>query len=516
VEGIKQALDRLKTRLGGLTFNQKLMLGVVAAAGVISIVTFSLWLQQEEMAVLFTNLDPADAQAALQELAKQDVKTELADGGTTVLVPEAQVHRLRVDLAAKGVPASGVVGFEIFDGKQYGLTDFLQNVNFKRALEGELTKTIEGLAGINSARVHLVLPKPSIFKKLASEPTASVVLGMSRTARVSEHQIAGIQSLVSGSVEGLAADAVTVLDQHGTVLSNTYADDAVGRTEGQLALKKEVEGYLVDKAQTMLAGVLGEGRSLVRVDATLNFEKIETERTVFDPKATVVRSEERQETTDPEAGNQESSITNYEINQTVEHIIGETGGVKSLSVAVFVDGTYPATGGEAAEPAYQPRPQEELDDIRRVVQTALGLDAERGDQIEVVGMQFRDQPALVTGVGGLPGPGGWLDIVGEYGGRVLLSVLLGVMLLVFKKNLSQAVNEVFRPLVAGPGDGAGGRRTGADGQEATEEPERFEGMPDVNDQMIEDVREYAAENPQRVAEVVQSWLHEPERNASRT
>ena len=162
-------------------------------------------------------------------------------------MPESEVYRLRVELANRGIPSSGTVGFEIFDGKQYGLTEFLQNVNFKRALEGELTKSIESLQGIQSARVHLVLPKPSIFKKLESAATASVVLQLGRGARLEETRIAGIQSLVAGSVENLVADQVTVIDQYGSVLSPDIKDGDTGRTESQLALRKEVEGYLAGK-----------------------------------------------------------------------------------------------------------------------------------------------------------------------------------------------------------------------------------------------------------------------------
>jgi flagellar M-ring protein FliF len=153
---------------------------------------------------------------------------------------------------------------------------------------------------------------------------------------------------------------------------------------------------------------------------------------------------------------------------------------------------------------YQPRSDQELEQIKRVVQTALGLNATRGDQIEVVNMPFQTAPELPNSGGPLGGPGGWLDLVGQYGGRALLVVMLAILVLVFKKNLSQAIEAVFHP--ATPAKSAAAR---------TEEGERFDGMPEMTDQMIEDVREYASENPERVAEVVQSWLHEPERSNSR-
>ncbi len=495
MDGFKTQIDNLKARLGHLSFNQKVLLGAVATASVISVAVFSLWLQKEDSAVLFTNLSPEDASAALAELSKQDINAELTNGGTTIMVPENAVHRLRVDLAAKGVPSTGTVGFEIFDGKQYGLTEFLQNVNFKRALEGELTKSIESLQGIQSARVHLVLPKPSIFKKLASPATASVVLNMGRGARLADNQINGIQSLVSGSVENLEADGVTVIDQHGKVLSAAMADDEAGRSESQLALRKEVESYLGEKASSMLDGVLGSGRSIVRVNAALNFEKIDKEREIFDPAATVVRSEVRQEETNPSTGGaNENSTTNYEINRTVEHIVGHTGGIKTLSVAVFVDGTYETT--EEGTPAYQPLSEDELGQLRRIVQTSIGLNAVRGDQIEVVNMQFQQQEVPSTGMAP-----DWVGLLTQYGGKVVLLIAFLAILLTLKKNLGSLLTGVGGDAVATAG--------GASGPAAVaEEPEHFDGIPEMDDQVIGDIQEYAADNPDRVAEVIQSWIRE--------
>ncbi len=498
MDGIKQLLDRIGERIGRFSFNQKVLLTALLAAGAISVVIFSLWLQQEQKAVLFTNLAPEDAALALEELSKQDVEADLVNGGTTILVPESAVHRLRVDLAAKGVPSSGTVGFEIFDGKQYGLTEFLQNVNFKRALEGELTKTIESLAGIHSARVHLVLPKPSIFKKLRSEPTASVVVRMGRHGNLGEMQIAGIQSLVAGSVEGLEPAKVTVIDQHGQVLSSGIDGGTVGRSESQLALKKEVEEYLGAKAESMLSQVLGSGHSIVRVDAILNFEQIDSEREIFDPEATVVRSEEIDESSDPETGgSQESSVTNYEINRTVERIVGETGGVKLLSVAVFVDGSY-ALPPEGGEPVYSPRSDDDLNQIRRIVQTAIGLNSGRGDRIEVVNMPFNGRVEESIDGGGSPV---WLELVSQFGGRLLLFGIAAMLILSLKRNLGRLVSEGFP-------SGSGGRRRSA----AANDSGPTMDMDGVNSdqRMVDEVKHFAAGNPERVAEVIQSWINESE------
>jgi flagellar M-ring protein FliF len=511
VDALRQAWTGIRGRVGELSTNQRLLLGMVAAAVVLSASVFGLWLGREEQAVLFTDLTAEDASAALAELGKRDVDGELANGGTTILVPASQVHRLRVDLAAKGVLSSGVIGYELFDDTQWGKTEQDYEVMRLRALQGELTKTIQAIRGVDAARVHLAMPKTSIFRDLASEPTASVMLTLSHRMPPGPDTVSGIQNLVAQAVEGLQPASVTVVDQNGRTLSEAYADDAAGASDRQLEIKKEVEQYLRDKAETMLGSVLGEGRSHVRVDARLNFEKIESQRTVFDPDAQVVRSEERNESTDPQTGGGTSStMTNYEINQTVEHVVGEVGGVEQLSVAVSVDGNYstPADGGA---PVYEPLPQEELDNIGRMVESAIGLDRERGDRIEVVNLQFRTAPEDAPGGGAAPIP--WLDLITRHGGRVLLVIMLVVLVIALRRNLGAALGE----LAGGRSGAAGGPATTATGDEAgaDAEGERFNGMPELTDQMIEDVREYASENPERVAEVVQSWLYEPERSGGR-
>lgn len=509
MDGLRRNWQGIKERLGAMTMNQRLVLGMVSAALMISIAVFGLWLGQEEQAVLFSDLTAEDASKALQELNKRDIAAELTNGGTTIMVPASKVHHLRVDLVTKGIASSGVVGYEIFDHRDYGVTPEELEVRQLRALQGELTKTIESLRGVDGARVHLVMAKNSIFSSRATEPTASVVLTLNRQLGITAAQVAGVRSLVAGGVEGLMPERVTVLDQLGQMLAGNDSGDAFGASDRQLDLKKEVEDHLALKAQSMLDGVLGAGRSHVQVDATLNFEKIESERTVYDPAATVVRSEERNESTDPQSGGAtESSLTNYEINQTVDRIVGEIGGLKTLSVAVSVDGNYevPEDGGE---PVYQPLAPEELEQVKRLVQSAVGLDVSRGDRIEVVNMQFQgDHQRPADGVGGFnPLIRMVLNLMMQHGGRALLLIMMAAMALAFRRNLSAVLNDLgtlFQPAAVAEKE--------AKKKIEASDLERFEGLPEMTDQMIEDVREYAAENPGRVAEVVQSWMYEPERN----
>lgn len=493
MDQLKQFIDNLKQKFGALSFNQKAVLGAVTVATVISVSVFSLWLQQEEMGVLFTNLSHEDAGATIDELRKMNVEFELKNGGTTILVPENQVLSLRIDLQHKGVITDSVVGFEIFDNtKMTTVTEFMQNVNFKRATEGELTKTIEALQGIQSARVHLVMPKPSIFNKNQNGASASVMVKLGRGVKLDERQVAGIQSLVSSSVQNLEPDNVRVHDTSGAELSAAVQDDEVGRSETQLELRKEVERHLARKAGTMLDRVLGPGKAVVEVNATLNFEKIESERETFDPQGVVTRSEERTESVDPGAGTEENSLTNYEINRTLEHIVAQTGNVTNLMVSVVVDGHY-EPGEEGGEPVYTPLSENEIGQLRRIVSNAVGLNSVRGDQIEFVNFQFQQGDPL-AGDGFTPD---WIGIVTQYGGKVLMVLLFGILALSLKKSLCGL-------LAGSTGDGGGGGSTAAGGGE----DEHFEGIPEIDDQIMNEIQEYAAENPERVAEVVQSWVQE--------
>ena len=397
---MKQILDKLQSLIGKFTFNQKVLIGGICVAIVVSLVIFSSWIQSEETSVLFTDLDPEDASLALEELSKLNINAELTNGGTTILVPQDKVHKLRVDLSAKGIPSSGTVGWGLFDGQQYGMTEFVQNVNFKRAMEGELVQTIEALSSVRSARVHLVLPKNSIFKKMQSPATASIILSVSRNNKLSEHQINGIQSLVAGSVEGLEHGNVSVIDQHGVELTNTSGDDRVMRSSSQLAMKKEIDEYLSTKAASMLDRVLGPERSLVRVDATLNFEQTQKESKTFDLDNTFVVSEEIESSDGGEgASSTEHIVNNYEPSQTVESVVGEVGDIKSLSVAVFVDGTY--AEGDNGVMAYVPLTDEELMKINNIVESSIGINSERGDRVEVVNMQFQYQDIPVVASTGM-------------------------------------------------------------------------------------------------------------------
>ncbi|RJP81656.1 MAG: flagellar M-ring protein FliF [Candidatus Zixiibacteriota bacterium] len=381
---IKELFDRL-------TLSQKASLAGLTLLTGLAIVGLLTWANRPQYTVLFSELSGGDASKIRDKLHDGKVRYKLESGGSTILVPSDRVYDLRLELAADGIPSQHGVGYEIFDRTNLGMSDFVQKLNYRRALEGELARTIISIAEVEQARVHLVIPEPSLFKDDEKDPTASVVLKFKGRSRLSEDQVRGIATLVARSVEGLDPDNVTILDAFGNLLSGMKSSDpGIGLTSTQLELQHKVEAYLASKAQTMLDGVLSPGRSIVRVTAELDFQQIERTSEVYDPESQVVRSEERMKSQasdlDAAPSKEENSLTNYEINKTVEHLVSTGGNIKRLSAAVIVDGHYRAGADGAME--YTPRDAREMGALSNMVRGALGLREERGDVLEISNLAF--------------------------------------------------------------------------------------------------------------------------------
>lgn len=410
MDNFKRYLGGIGAFVGRMTPSQVMMLfGVLIGTIVGSIVLIS-WVNKINYARLYSNMEPAEAGEIVSYLNDNKIPYTLADNGTSIEIPSDDVYSTRIALASQGLPKEGSIGYSLFDKSNLGMTDFLQNLNFRRALEGELTRTIMQLREVQAARVHIVMPKERLFKEDKKEATASIVLKLRHRDGLSESQLDGITHLVAASVEGLQPQNIAIVDYDGNLLSGGRKQDAVsGLSDSQLEVRKNVESYLQDKAQSLLDGVLGVGKSLVRVTADLNFQQLERTAETFDPNAPVVRSEEKTSTNNattdksPEAnesneqGSTETVVTNYEISKTVEHIVNAVGTIDRLSVAVMVDGTYSVPAGSAADaaPTYAPRPQEELDRLAAIVRNAVGFDQQRNDQIEMVNIPF-DRQSLET------------------------------------------------------------------------------------------------------------------------
>ena len=372
-----------------LSPGQRMMVGGTVVAIIIAIIVGAWVISRAGYSVLYSGLAPEEAGQIVEKLEQRNIPYRLAGGGGTILVPSSKVYDARIELASEGYPRSGTVGFEIFDKTVFGMTEFLQKVNYRRALEGELAKTIMEMEEVEGVRVHIVVPEKSLFKEDQQPATASVVLRTNPARRLSRRHVEGIAYLVASAVEGLEPSRVTILDSNGILLSKGFFS---GETQpgDALELKQQVEAYLENKAQTLLDGVLGPGKSVVRVAAELNLERIERSIQRYDPESAVVISEERSESSDGTGGGtSETSVTNYEFDKTIETIAGEVGNIERLSVAVMVDGTYETVGeGENATTRFEPRSEEELAKIAGIVKSAVGFDETRNDYFEIASIAF--------------------------------------------------------------------------------------------------------------------------------
>ncbi|MDX1547708.1 MAG: flagellar basal-body MS-ring/collar protein FliF [Rhodothermales bacterium] len=382
-------LLNLRQFLGRLSAGQRAALGALLLGSVAVLGGVAYWTGQPDYTLLFGGLEPADASRIVESLNEQKVDYELRENGTAVFVPRKEVYELRLRFAGEGLVSDGPAGYELFDQGTLGMTDFLQKLNMKRALEGELARTVASIRQVEVCRVHLVVPERSPFRSAQSRPTASVVLQLVRGSRLAPAQIEGIAALVSGAVEGLDPADVTVLDARGNMLSSPDAgnpDLAAGST--QLRMQQAVETRLTEKGQTMLDQVLGPGNAIVRVAATLDFTRSVAEREVIDPESATVVSEEKIEEGGAEGyGTANSSVRNYELSRTRERSEKSVGEVADLSVSVILNykKQLPAPDAEADEaepaaPTFEPYPEEELQEIERLVKNAVGFQDTRGDR----------------------------------------------------------------------------------------------------------------------------------------
>lgn len=359
------------------------------------------WARHMNYGVLYANLPPEDVGAIVDELEQMKISYRLSGGGSTVSIEESKVGEARVRLASSGLPTGGAMGYEIFDKSTMGMTEFVQKLNYRRALEGELTRTITGLSEVASARVHIVIPEQKLFVEDEIAPTASVVVKLRAGARLDKRKVNGIQSLVAAGVEGLRPENVTLLDYGGNLLSPSVgADQVAALSARQLDLQKNVEAHLQGKAQSLLDGVIGPGRSIVRVNAKLNFEQVEQTIEEYDPDNLAIVSQERNEETTTDnsntveggtAGSQirkDNSITNYEVNKTVQRIVSETGNLEKLTLSVIVDGKYEPAAKGGGEPVFTPRSAEEIAQLSSAVKNAVGFDDTRHDNFDMVSVQF--------------------------------------------------------------------------------------------------------------------------------
>ena len=389
------------------------MLGV--GAGVVAVlVALVMFMGKEPNELLYSNLDLKEASEVTQALDKAGIKYETKGDGSTIMVPRDKVASARLMVAGKGLVSSGSIGYEIFDtNNALGQTDFVQQLNRQRALQGELERTIKAMQGVNSVRVHLVLPKRQLFEEDAEQPSAAVTIGVG-SCEPSSDMVRAIQNLVSSSVPNMKAEKVAVIDQHGKTLSAPSDESLAGKMAQDR--KSEVEARIAKTVKDMIEGVLGPGKARVNVTADLDLNRVTTQEERFDPDGQVIRSESTTEASSQENKNddntgvtaaanvpggqangfqqlgsrtgQNDSVTNYEISKSVKTTVQEPGTIKKLAVAVAIDGVSAPMGADGKPGAYTPRTAQEIQQIEELVKTAVGFDAERGDQVRVTNIKF--------------------------------------------------------------------------------------------------------------------------------
>ncbi len=460
---------------------------VLALTGIGSL-AFFLWLAQSageaDYRLLYRGLAEAESAKVIDGLTAERIPYRLEDGGTTVYVPGLQVHEARIRLAGKGLPAGGGAGFEIFDRPAFGVTDFVNRINYRRALQGELARSIEQIDAVERARVQIAIPERAGFALGGGvRPSASVVVQLRGGRDIAAEQVRGIEYLIASAVEGLDAKNVSVIDHLGRMLSSSDGDGASGHAPaGALAHESRVEQELAHRVESILERTVGVGRVVARVRAEMEWTQSEKTEERFDPDAQVARSEQSstERTNDgksgasgipgvasnapgagggasatgaatPRTSSKTSKTTNYEISKVTSREIAPLGRIKRLSVAVLVDGkpAEPAAGGKsgAKKAEFTPWDEKSIGEFTELAKQAVGFQSSRGDEITLKSAPFR--------VLELEGESGLLPDLLTLGGSLLRYALVLVAMVLFARLVVQPITTAWAtaasalPLTAG-------------------------------------------------------------------
>lgn len=465
-----QSLLNLWKHLG---VNQRVSLIVAMVAVVGALIGLVLWSQQPDYQLLYGRLSEKDSAAIISQLQAQNIPHKIANGGSTVYVPTDAVYKMRMELAAKGIPTGDGVGFEIFDKGQFGLSDFVQRTNYIRALQGELARTINQLEGVRAARVMIVQPENRLLlTDQGVKPTASVFVELSKS-RLDTEAVNAIRNLVANAVQGLSPDMVAVVDHKGRVLSEELKQDPLlSSASSQMRYKQQLEEYLSKKVESMLIPVLGSGQVVVRVSAEIDNESTTQTQERFDPDGQVVRNSTVTEdvsnsteakvagaagitsnTPERPAGadgapsstsetSRKTQTTAYEINRTMTNVVRNPGAVRNITAAVFVAQKFdpvPAGAPADAKPTPAPRTPEQIASLRQIVMNALGIRAAAGQNPEqLVSLQevpFNVEPVSdkIASIQSETRIQSWMEV-----GRGYMAVVIaGAALLFFLKTLKK-------------------------------------------------------------------------------
>lgn len=500
------ALNDLVATFQAWPMRQKLLFFGVILFSVILMSGIMYWSQREDLQVLYSNLGQEDAGQVIGKL--KEMKVPYRVEGTAIYVPTAKVYELRLELAAQGMPQGGGIGFEIFDKNQIGVTEFVQRLNYLRAIQGELARTIRQLTEVEQARVHIAIPEKSIFTDKDDKPSASVVLKLKAGRTLSRGQVGGIVHLVSSSVEGLSPQKITVIDSMGNMLSKPSDAETVVDAK-QLEYQKAVDREYEQKLQSMLESVVGKNKAIVRVSTKLDFTKVERTEEKYDPDTTAVRSEQRSQEksggTAPggipgvlsnqpgsqaggaggaSGGQKQSETIQYEVSRSVSKVIQPRGELRNISVAVLVDGTYKKEGEKNA---FVPRSEADMKKYNDLVRAAIGFNKDRGDQVTIENVPFESVAEE------LKAETDWMKMVTTVL-RYLVPIIAVVLLVLFVgKPLIEALKKPVR--MVSPEMAAY--------QQAAAAP----AVP-AEEIMRDEVKEVVRKDPKKAASVLKDWMAE--------
>jgi flagellar M-ring protein FliF len=521
-------------RFAELPMGTKLGSIFAVAAMAAGIFALSLWARQPDFRVLYTNLSDRDGGAIIAALNQMNIPYKFNEGGSAIMVPAGRVHDARLQLASKGLPKGSIVGFELMENQKFGTTQFQEQVNYQRALEGELARSIQALSAVESARVHLAIPKPSVFLREQQKPTASVLINLHPGQSLDRSQVSGIVHLIASSVAELPVAGVSVLDQDGKLLSNN--SDTMGNLQldpGQLAYLQQTEQSYNKRIMEILEPIVGRSNVRAQVTADLDFSLTESTAEIYRPNANqteaAIRSQQTSESKNGSQANAQGvpgalsnqppgpasapingttnsksldssgssasrrdSTTNYEVDKTIKHTRTPVGGIKRLSAAVVVN--HRKNVDKSGKVSFVALNEQQVEQVRALVKEAIGFDEKRGDSLSVANTPFTVEevaPAVETPLWKRPEA---LTFAKEAGKNLLVGGLAFYLLFgIIRPFFRQLSN---RPHIEPRGLSPQELGAAADGSAAAL----------VQIDPLGSARQLARQDPKLVANVVKSWV----------
>ena len=547
--------ERIRQVLARLSGQQKIVL-MVAIAGVIALlVASSTWLKQADYRILFSNISERDGGSIIAALEQMNVPYRFSESGSAILVPGGKVHEVRLRLASQGLPKGGAVGFELMENQKFGISQFAEQVNYQRGLEGELARTIQSIAAVQGARVHLAIPKPTVFVREEMKPSASVMLSLYPGRTLEASQIAGIQNLVAASVPSLAASSVTLIDQSGAMLSQLKSKlTEAGLDATQIKYVQELEANAIKRVEDILMPLLGKGNAHVQIAADVDFSQseqtAETHRPNTTPPDIAIRSQQTSESANgsPSAqgipgaltnqppvpataplttpavpgpggttaanppipgqinaagiqatisnlgqpvSTRKDSTINYEVDKTIRHTKQSIGTIKRLSAAVVINHRKDAKG------VMKPLADAELKQINELVKEAMGFNKERGDTVSVANAAFTPVERSESGLAIWKDP----ELLAMLKELFKYAAIAGI--------LAYLIIKVIRPLLQTMMQAPThtGRTLGGNVNIVDEETELSPNGVTAFEQKLGDVRGMAQQDPKAVANIIKNWTN---------